>query len=478
MNASSSSRLKLARILLGFLKDLSAVFAQERTQHRAWRLSIATTLVLGTHTIARMLASIGRDQEQWSSDYQLFSRCQWHPRDLYTPVLHEALDQGIVHARAQGFLLVAGDHTHLKKTGTHIEGVRTIRDPMSPPYHVNLIQGLRFFHLAMILSPWRENENPELSKIAPRAIPVRFEPSPILKKPGKKATVEEHALYKKKVRERPAAMLARQQLEELRADLDKADAADLPMLAVLDGGFCNRVFLREPIERVELLCRCRKDAVLCLRHSGGGRRFYSEEKFRPEEIRTDEQQPWIKAEVRTGGKQHAIRYKELSDVYWQRGSFKRSMRIIVVAPTGYRLHKKGRLLYRQPAYLLTTDLSTPAIVLIQAYIDRWQIEVAHRELKEDFGLQDTQVRNEKSVPRHPSFEVAVYAMIHLATLKAYGPRRTEDFLAQPKWGRPCLRPSFIDILRLLRHQLPSLSKRHFPKDMEIDHQLLVEKAAA
>ena len=182
--------------------------------------------------------------------------------------------------------------------------------------------------------------------------------------------------------------------------------------------------------------------------------------------------------MRTGGKKHAIRYKEIGEVLWQRGSGRRSMRLIVVAPTGYRLHKKGRLLYRQPAYLLTTDLNTPAVVLIQAYIERWQIEVAHRELKEDFGLEDTQVHNRNSVPRHPSFEVAVYAMIHLATLKAYGPERTDDFLDQPKWGRRCVRPSFLDILRLLRHQLLRTPKRHFPEGMVVTHDLLIEKAAA
>jgi hypothetical protein len=36
-----------------------------------------------------------------------------------------------------------------------------------------------------------------------------------------------------------------------------------------------------------------------------------------------------------------------------------------VAPVGYRTSKKGRPYYRQPAYLLTTDLTTPAVLLLQ-----------------------------------------------------------------------------------------------------------------
>jgi hypothetical protein len=39
----------------------------------------------------------------------------------------------------------------------------------------------------------------------------------------------------------------------------------------------------------------------------------------------------------------------------------------VVAPVGYRTSKNGRQYYRQPAYLLTTDLTADARVLLQAY---------------------------------------------------------------------------------------------------------------
>jgi len=52
-----------------------------------------------------------------------------------------------------------------------------------------------------------------------------------------------------------------------------------------------------------------------------------------------------------------IRFKEVREVLWQKGSRRRPLRLIVLAPTGYRLHVQGRLLYRQPAYILSTDLN-------------------------------------------------------------------------------------------------------------------------
>jgi hypothetical protein len=67
-------------------------------------------------------------------------------------------------------------------------------------------------------------------------------------------------------------------------------------------------------------------------------------------------------------------------------------------------------------------------------------------------LGDAQVRNPLSVPRQPALVVAVYAMLLLAALRAYGPQRTSDYLPSPKWGRAPPRPSLLDIISLLRKQ--------------------------
>ena len=135
-----------------------------------------------------------------------------------------------------------------------------------------------------------------------------------------------------------------------------------------------------------------------------------------------------------------MRFKEVSTLYWRLGSKRRALRLLVIAPTAYRNHKLGKTLYRQPAYLLTIDLKTAAVELIQAYFDRWQIEVNHREEKTTFGVGQAQVRSPLSVPRQPAFSVAIYAMLLLASLKAYGPQRSEAYLPLPKWRRNAKRP--------------------------------------
>lgn len=300
----------------------------------------------------------------------------------------------------------------------------------------------------------------------------------MVKKPGKKATDEDRANYKKALRARLATRKAREELEQLREDADEAGAAGRTIIAALDGGFCNRVFFKEPMRGIEVLCRCRKDAVLCQKPGPEeGRRFYGRTKFTPEELRVDESTPWQTATVRTGGKEHTVRYKEKL-VYWQGGAGRRELRLIVMAPTGYRLYKEGPLLYRQPAFLLTTDLTRDVAELMQGYVDRWQIEIAHCELKDGFGIEDSQVRNAKSVPRHPAFEVAVYSMLHLAAIEAYGARRTGDYLPPAKWYAGGVRPSLRDIVQLLRRQIPRCPPELLPPEAEYTSEALTEKAAA
>jgi hypothetical protein len=64
------------------------------------------------------------------------------------------------------------------------------------------------------------------------------------------------------------------------------------------------------------------------------------------------------------------------EVYWQRGTKQRPLRLIVIAPTPYRKRKSKKLYYRDPAYLLTTDLRSSTRQLLRIYFDRWQIGVS------------------------------------------------------------------------------------------------------
>jgi hypothetical protein len=90
---------------------------------------------------------------------------------------------------------------------------------------------------------------------------------------------------------------------------------------------------------------------------------------------------------------------------------------------------------------------------LQAYSDRWQIEVNHRDEKQQIGIADPQVWNDLAVDRQPAFLVAGYSFLLLAALEACGPTRTEQYPQPPPWQRARRsRPSCEDLLTLLRIQ--------------------------
>jgi hypothetical protein len=139
-------------------------------------------------------------------------------------------------------------------------------------------------------------------------------------------------------------------------------------------------------------------------------------------------------------------------VLWQSGAGPRPRRLLVGAPAPYRRTPRSRLSYRRAAYLLTTDRSTPAIQGLQVYLDRWEMEVNHREEKTILGLGQAQVWSPKSVPRQPALVVAAYSALLLASLEAYGATRNQAYQPLPKWRRNKQRPSCLDLVTLLRQQ--------------------------
>ena len=196
-----------------------------------------------------------------------------------------------------------------------------------------------------------------------------------------------------------------------------------------------------------MLARCRKDAKLC-RPSTNARKVYDDTKFTPEEIRQDENIPWLKRTFFYGGQWREIRYKETSNVLWENATKRVPLRLIVLAPLPYV--RGGKRHYRNPAYLLATSIQVPVEILIQAYLDRWQIEYNHRDEKSILGVGQAQVWNEESVRKQPGFHVAVYSALLIANVIAYKDQPHSDFGVRPKWRKEPKRNTCRALVGLLR----------------------------
>src|SRR3954451_15745252 len=142
-------------LLTRFLALLSLwrpVFQQERSFQRAVRQALGALLVVGSATLTRILASLGRDQQDWSADYKLYARAEWNEQNLFDALLPAAL----VHCPGP-FVPVALDDTRLRKTGKRIPTAFWQRDPLSPPFRVDLQWGLRFLPASLLLPLHRKH---------------------------------------------------------------------------------------------------------------------------------------------------------------------------------------------------------------------------------------------------------------------------------------------------------------------------------
>lgn len=461
--------------LLEFLEKHTAlwqaVFPQARTLHRAIALGFGILCGMGRRTLTRAISFQGNTQKDWSADYKVFSRSPWQPRKLFAPILEHAISKHKLDR-----LVFSADDTRVWRTGKHVPQTQWHRDPMGPPFQANLRWGHRFLQASLVLPLYQQD-----GQSSSRSVPVRFELAPVVKKPGKKASEQDWAQYHQEKKEKNLSVQFVTMTRELRQSLNQQGHSAKRVIMVADGSFCNKTVFAPDWnqENVSIVTRCRKDIVLCKRAPKGSKRFYGKTKFTPELVRQrDSIAPWQSAQIFHGGCYRETRFKDLGPVYWQGGGRKKPLRLLIVAPVGYRTSKNGRKYYRQPAYLLTTDLTTPAAELLQHYFDRWGIEVNHRDEKEILGVGDAQVWNENSVTKVPAFLVAMYSWLLLAGLDCYGPARTEDYAPLPKWRKGAKRPSCLDLVTLLRSQLND-KETPFPTANEPPtYQTMVGTAAA
>ena len=436
----------LLNTLLNVLSVWNNSFVTKKSANNAKALAISMLITIGRKMISRALMASGKDDFDWSAVYRLFSRSLWSPCSLFRanikaaiPFLNEAV------------IAIAWDDTLLKKSGKKILGTSWQRDSLSPSWRVNFTWGFRFIQASLLLPLYN------LTEAKPcRAIPVQFEQLPKHKKPKKSASKEEMDEYKKLLEKSNASTTFVKLLRYMRNELNALGLKSKRLLAVVDGSYVNRTTFNHNINGVSLVGRTRKNSRFFHRSKvEKGNHFYSKDSFTAEKFRQDNSCPYKTLNIHYAGAWREVRYKEIIGIYQKHSTKRKSLRLIIVAPTAYRRNKKGKLEYRDPAYLLTDDFELSANILIQKYFDRWQIEVNFKEEKQQMSLGKQQNWSEKSVKRVNAFIVACYGALMIAGVMHFSEDRNhKDFEKLPKWSKKIgKRPSFSDFQQVLRREV-------------------------
>lgn len=451
---------------LGSLVDC---FAQERTASRAFEMILGLLTVPGRKTCEASRQYRNEDGSE-SADLKTFSRAEWDVRSWFSEVL-----RWVIQMIPPGQPLVIGmDDSALRKSGKGIPQAQYVYDALAIKWlKQKFAWGIRVLQLSALVP---------LEYAAGRcySIPVGFYPKPAAKKPrGKCLSDEDLAAYQAAKKSTLLTAQATQEMKDLRDQLNRLGFSKTQMLVVVDGSYMNGSCAAERIPGIDMVGRIRGTAQLFRKAEVKVRnQYYGEQLPTPQDYLQDKSLHWKKAVLWWCGMPLEIKFKEVMDVYWKQGTRKRPMRLLVVQGQPYQPKNKRKRKQRnsnprkhafhKPGFLLATDLTSDPKCLLQAYLDRWQVESTFKDLKTGLGVAHPQISNFDAVERIPSAMTAMYSLWMLAVLKTHGSawspnvvplrshqrRKIEARMAKGKiYAR---RFSQQDFIRLLRNDLERL----------------------
>jgi hypothetical protein len=301
-------------------------------------------------------------RHHWAAYHRFFSRGTWDPDRLgfwLLQRLRSGLASGVLH-------LVVDDTLCPKKgpevfgLGTHLDAVRSTRK------HKAFCFGHCWVVLAILVRvPFSTRT---------WALPLLFRLY--------RSKADAGADYQKKTE------LAREMIEVVLRWTEKDDCA---IHLRLDQGYANSTILRALSARVVAVGAMRPDAALTdLPDSTQGHRSKKgPRRPSPAEVAQDASLPWQHVSAFLYGRLETVAFKTFV-AQWYRVTGPCAVRVVVVRCS------RGSVVHR---VFFGTDATWNVRALLEAYAERWAIEVVFRDAKQLFGLADSPAWSERAVRR-------------------------------------------------------------------------------
>jgi hypothetical protein len=399
----------LIQNLLQLLHAHRPAFRQERTYRRNVGMVFGELFSFARHTVTQTLLALGMTDGDWSAWYRLFSRPRFDETQLNNQLLNETLAQ----APQSEPYSVAIDSTTVHRSSLKMPGTSWLCDARFSAFRPGIHRAQRFVHGAW-LTPIVDGFS--------RAIPLRFLPAF-----PPKAVAAKDAPCK----EWEAALVF---LKWLREGLDRAGREAQLILALADGGFDVLDLWRCLPERVVLVTRTARNRALywlpkAPDHPGPGRpASYGEPAPKPAEWLHKGLRNWPRETVRVRGKDIPMRYQVLGPLV--RDGLPEHPLFLIVVKGLHRLAGKSKTHYKHkdPFFYLVSAVQSKgkwvlpfSIPFLLAWLwQRWEIEVAHREMKSGLGVGQKQCWNLRSAIVSVQWSVWVYAILLLAGYRTWG----------------------------------------------------------
>lgn len=395
--------------LLQHLQSLLVVhrpaFHQDRPADRAEALLYGQLFAFGRHTITQTLLALGLTDADWSAFYRLFSTPRLDYETLSSGLLRETL-RG--NDPAQPYVAVV-DGTQVPRSSRTMPGTSWLHAPRTPAFKRGIHRAQRYLHLAHLL-PVEQGYS--------RAIPLRWDPAfPEKAVPGAATPCKEWA----------AGLEA---LHWLRAELDAAGRVDQRLLVLGDGAYSNHHVWAGLPERTTLLSRCaRNRALYALPEppTGRGRPRRYGRRARPPHGWFAEQRGWSRTTVAVRGRQIPLTYR-VEGPYLVRGAPDQPLFLLVVHGVRGRREARRHRRQREPQFFLVSAVAEDgrwrlpfaAPFLLAWAWQRWEVEVAHREVKSGWGLGEQQCWSRTGTVRSVQWQAWAYGVLVLTGYRTWG----------------------------------------------------------
>jgi len=400
-------------------------FTPQTWQH-AQVLVVGAILARGQRTVTAVLRVMGlSDESRFVNYHRVLSRAVWSALVLSRPLLALVL----MTFAPGGTVVIGGDETIERRRGEEIKALGIYRDPVrSSKRHFVKASGLRWVTL-MVLGP------------IPFAQRVWALPFLTILAPSERY-YEKSARTAKKLTD-----WMRQALLQVRRWLPTR-----PLVFVADSSYAGLALLHRMTRlprTITMGVRFRLDAALyepvAQRRPGQMGRPRVKGKRLPTlaQVAADEATTWLSYVI----------------PYWY-GQASRGIEIVSGTAVGYHrgmpvVPLRG-VLIRDPLgtfktqALLCTDLHALPLQIVLWFIQRWQLEVTHREVREHLGVETQRQWSDPAIARTTPALFGLYALI---VVLAQGlAQRGKVTARQTAWYTKPL-PTFSDALAAVRYEL-------------------------
>lgn len=429
---NGEERPELFPELMRLLGKCEPAFGQKRVYSRVLALVMAELFSFGRHTVTQLLLTLGLTEEDWSSWYRIFSKPRFKEEEASAILLQEMLAE----VPEQEPFVMGEDGFPVPRCSLKMPGSGWMQGVQTAKFKPGIQRGQRFVAGCWLLP---------IENGYSRAIPVRclsaFTAKSVASEDGPRTEVEAGLTI----------------LRWTRHQMDRAGRREQALMTLNDGRYDTLQFWPGLPERTIGVVRTARNRRLyeLPAEDAHGNRKYGEQAPAPHR--------WLQMrkgfhhqEVVVRGRIRPMRYR-VEGPYVREGLPDIPLMLIVIG--GGKRPKGSRRKNYQPCFFLVSavliegkwSLPLPIAQLLAWLWQRWELEVAHRQMKSGLGLGEKQCWNPQATVASVQWSVWVYALMVFAGYRIWG----NDPGTKPPglWRSAPRRWSFNTLWRALRSEI-------------------------